>query len=288
MTTEIKSFVLPEVTWRTRFNALAAIAKKDWHTFTRYPLNIVSNILQPLVWLTPIYFMGVAFSVDGDAAGFAGYSGSGDYMSFILLGTALGNYVSAVFWGMGYSMKNEMDAGVLESNWLAPLPRPLLLVGRTFTSILFNTINSIATLLIAGLIFGFEMYSHNLMPALLSLIPMLLGLYGFGFAFAALVLLMRDANTLVDVGSFLVSLLSGENFPVKVLPRWLLPVSLVIPITYGYDLIRGYLIQTYTLLPAWQETIILIVFMFLMVYFGINVLDKLDRHVRTTGALGKH
>ena len=32
---------------------------------------------------------------------------------------------------------------------------------------------------------------------------MLLGLYGFGFAFAAIVLLMREANTLVDVSSFL-------------------------------------------------------------------------------------
>ena len=34
---------------------------------------------------------------------------------------------------------------------------------------------------------------------------MLLGLYGFGFAFAALVLILREANTLVDVSSFLVT-----------------------------------------------------------------------------------
>jgi len=28
-----------------------------------------------------------------------------------------------VFWGMGLSLKTEMDTGVLESNWMLPVPR---------------------------------------------------------------------------------------------------------------------------------------------------------------------
>ena len=83
--------------------------------------------------------MGLTFSVKGEALGFAGYSGTTDYMSFVVLGAALHNFITAVFWGMGYSLKQDMDAGVLESNWLAPVPRLLLLVGRTFTSILITT-----------------------------------------------------------------------------------------------------------------------------------------------------
>ena len=45
-----------------------AIARRDWLEFWRYPLNAISLVLQPLVWLTPVYFMGQAFSVDGKAA----------------------------------------------------------------------------------------------------------------------------------------------------------------------------------------------------------------------------
>ena len=36
------------------------------------------------------------------------YTGTVDYMSFILLGTVLSQYLSAVLWGMGYSLKNEI------------------------------------------------------------------------------------------------------------------------------------------------------------------------------------
>ena len=274
-------------TLSSHLRALWAIAVKDWRQYWRYPLNAVASVLQPVVWLTPVYFMGQAFSVNGQARGFAAYSGTADYMSFILLGTALSNFVSSVFWGMGYSLKNDMDAGVLESNWLAPVPRPLLLVGRTLTSLLVTFITSLAMLLIAGLIFGFRP-TGNALAAFLTAVPMLIGLYGFGFAFAALVLIIREANTLVDVSNFLVQLFSGSEFPVTVLPRWLLPVSLSLPLTYGYDAVRGWLLGTRTLLPLPVEVALLLVFMFVMVALGLATFARLERRVRVKGTLGQH
>jgi ABC-2 type transport system permease protein len=233
---------------KTQLRALFVIARKDWKVFWRYPLNAVSNILQPIIWVTPVYFMGQAFSTNGQALGFAAYSGSGDYMSFILLGTVLSNFILTVFWGMGYALKEDMDSGVLESNWLTPVSRILILVGRTLASLLTTTITSLMMLAIAGALFGFRP-TGNTLAAFLVAIPMLLGLYGFGFAFAAIVLLMREANTLVDVSSFLVQGLSGANFPVKSLPYWLIPISLMLPLTYGFDAVRGFLLKTNTLLP---------------------------------------
>ncbi len=263
------------------------IARKDWKVFWRYPLNAVSNIFQPIIWITPIYFMGKAFSTNGQALGFAAYSGTGDYMSFILLGTVLTNYILTVFWGMGYALKEDMDAGVLESNWLTPVSRLLILVGRTLTSLLTTTITSLIMLAIAGALFGFKP-TGNTLAAFLTAIPMLLGLYGFGFAFAAIVLLMREANTLVDVSSFLVQGLSGTNFPVQSLPYWLIPVAMMLPLTYGLDAVRGILLKTNTLLPINVEVILLIVFMVGMLWFGSWFFYRVERQVRTLGTLGQH
>jgi ABC-2 type transport system permease protein len=271
----------------TQLRALFVIARKDWKVFWRYPLNAVSNILQPIIWVTPVYFMGQAFSTNGQALGFAAYSGSGDYMSFILLGTVLSNFILTVFWGMGYALKEDMDSGVLESNWLTPVSRILILVGRTLASLLTTTITSLMMLAIAGALFGFRP-TGNTLAAFLVAIPMLLGLYGFGFAFAAIVLLMREANTLVDVSSFLVQGLSGANFPVKSLPYWLIPISLMLPLTYGFDAVRGFLLKTNTLLPLPIEVALLIVFMFVMLWFGNWVFYKVERRVRTLGTLGQH
>jgi ABC-2 type transport system permease protein len=267
--------------------ALYAIAKKDWKQYWRYPLNAVSSIFQPIIWLTPVYFMGRAFSLNGQALGFAQYSGTADYMSFILIGTVLENFINAVFWGMGYALKNDMDAGVMESNWLTPTPRLLILVGRSLTNLVVTFATSLMMLALSALVFGFHA-SGDVVRAFLPVLPMLVGLYGFGFAFAALVLLIREANAMVDMSSFLVQLFSGSNFPVNSLPRWLLPVSLALPLTYGLDAVRGFLLKTNTILPIGWEMVLLVLFMFVMLWLGSWAFRSLERRVRRLGTLGQH
>ena len=208
-------------------------------------------------------------------------------MSFILLGTVLTNFINAVFWGMGFSLKEDMDAGVLESNWLTPVPRLLILVGRSITNLTVTAVTSSLMLVLASFLFGFHV-SGDVLHAFIPVIPMMLGLYGFGFAFAALVLVMREANTMVDMSSFLLQIFSGSNFPVSSLPKWLLPVSLSLPLTYGLDAVRGFLLKTPTILPLYWELVLLIVFMIAMLWLGAWAFRSLERRVRRLGTLGQH
>jgi ABC-2 type transport system permease protein len=271
----------------SKFRAFSAIVRKDWKQYWRYPLNAVSTVFQPVIWLAPVYFMGMAFSINGKAVGFAQYSGTTDYMSFLIFGAVLGNFVNAVFWGMGYALKTDMDAGVMESNWLTPIPRLLILMGRSVTNLSVTTITSLGMLVVCYFVFGFHP-TGNLTQAVMAIAPMLIGLYGFGFAFAGLVLLMREANTLVDTSSFIVQVFSGTDFPVTVLPKWLLPISLLIPLTYGLDATRGLLLNTNTLFPIGVEIALLVVFMFVLLWFGSWVFHRVERKVRIMGTLGQH
>lgn len=278
---------LSEPTLASHLRALFALIRKDWKQYWRYPLNAISSVFHPLVWIAPVYFMGLAFSHDGKALGFAQYSGTSDFMSFILLGTMLENFINAVFWGMGYALKNDMDSGVMESNWLTPIPRLLILIGHSVTNLVVTAITSTGMLFFGSLIFGFHP-TGDVLAALLPILPMMIGLYGFGFAFAALVMLMREANTMVDLSSFLVQIFSGSNFPVNALPRYLLPVALALPLTYGLDSVRARLIGTTPLVPLNVEMILLIVFMFVMLWIGTAAFRALERRVRMLGTLGQH
>lgn len=278
---------LARPTWRSHARATLAIARKDCLRFARYPLNALFQILQPLIWLAPVYFLGRSFATAGGNPGFAAYAGVDDYMSFILLGTVISNYVSAVFWGMGFSLKTEMDSGVLESNWLTPVPRPLFLVGQTVASLAITTATSAAMLGLAWLLFGFRV-TGNLLAALVPVALLLVALYGFGFAFAALVLLLRDANTLVDVANFLVTQLSGSSFPIQILPRFLLPLSLALPLTYGYDAVRGILLGARTILPLRYELALLLGFVIVMIPAGALVFARIERRCRRLGTIGLH
>jgi ABC-2 type transport system permease protein len=85
-----------------------------------------------------------------------------------------------------------------------------------------------------------------------------------------------------------VQLVSGADFPVTVLPRWLLPLALAIPITYGFDVFRAFLIKTHTLLPVSAEIALLVAFMFAMIAFGLWIFHRLERHVRIRGTLGQY
>ena len=197
-----------QITWRSQLRAVWAIAWKNWLHFIRYPLNALFNVVQPLMWLTPVYFLGQSFKTAAGNVGFAGYTGTGDYMSFILVGSVLSSYIGSVFWGIGFALKREMDEGVMESNWLTPVPRFAFLVGQTIANLITTTITNIGILLIGWWLFGFTI-TGSLWQALGVVLPLLLALYGFGFAFAAVVLLVRDANMLVDVCDFLVSIFVG-------------------------------------------------------------------------------
>ena len=278
---------LSQINWRSHLRAALAIAKKDWLHFFRYPLNALFRVIEPIAWLTPVYFLGRSFAGSSGSSGFAAYTGTGDYMSFILVGTVLANYIAAVFWGMGYALKSEMDSGVLETNWMAPVPRLLFLVGQTLASLAITTVNSLGMLALAWLLFGFQV-SGSLLSAALALVPMLVALYGFGFAFAAIVLLLKEANTLIDVSNYLISMLSGSQFPVNVLPRFLLPLSLAIPLTYGFDAVRGTLLGTQTLLPIEQELAVLALFMIITVPLGYLIFKRIERHCKQLGTLSMH
>lgn len=272
---------------RLALRAAAAIFRRDWLIYWRYPMNAVFWLTQPFIWFTPVYFMGRSFIEDGRAAGFEAFTGTSDFMAFVLLGGIMSSYVSAVFWSIGMTLKNEMSAGVLESNWLAPVPKAVQLAGRTVFSLVSVTCESVVLMAVMWLLFRFNL-GRDVVPAVLTALPMVIGIYGFGFAFAGLVLLMREANTMIDISSYLVNLLSGSTVPVVALPRFLMVIAMAIPLTYGYDAVRGILLGTRTLLPLHVEQAILVGFMGVMIALGLWAFGLVERRCRRLGTISMH
>ena len=271
------------LTCRTLLN----VAQKDTRLMLRYPLNVASRVFEPLVWLAPVYFLDRAFSVDGAAAGFAAWTGAADYMSFIIVGWVLSSFVSAVMWGMGFSLKTEMDQGILESNWVGPVSPSVLLVGRTLASIALTSLTTLGFLALAVPLFGVSVRG-GLLPAAALALPVVISLYGFGFLLAGIVLRLRDANTLVDVSNFVLGLVSGRDFPVAVLPRAVAILSLLLPLTYGYDGIRAILLGTRSLLPLPLQGAVVVAFMAVTVVAGQYALRRLEYRTRVEGSLAQH
>ncbi|MDP2872229.1 MAG: ABC transporter permease [Bacillota bacterium] len=273
--------------WPQHLRALGAIFRKDLQVFMSYPVNAVMRILEPLMWMTPVYFMARSFAVDGVNIGLRAYTGTTDYVAFFVLGAAISSYVSAVFWGMGFALKNEMDTGVLESNWLTPAPLLVQMLGRSLFSLFLTTVNMLMIGCCVWLLFGFE-FTGRVLPALLTVAPLLVALYGFGLGLAGVVLITNNANNIIDLVSNNITILSGAHFPVTVLPRPLLAISLALPLTYAYDAVRGQLLGTTTLMPIAMAQAILVAFMFVTVTAGLIVFGRIQDRCRQMGTLAHH
>lgn len=262
-----------------------AVFRQRWRNNLRYPVSFISqSLIGPISWLAPAYFLGRAFAPDGQVPGLAAYIGSADYMTFLLVGNVVGQFISGVLWGMGYSLKLQMDQGVLEANWLTPAPRFAQLVGQSLFNLIYTAMQMAIGLLAATFLFGFHP-NGSFWLATGYLVPVFVGLYGFGFAFAGLTLLMRDPNALIDMSDFGINFLSGQQFPIAVLPAALVAVSLVLPSTYAVDGLRGILMHTKTLLPLGTEFALLCGLAVVLLFAGRLAFSWLERYCRVRGTL---
>lgn len=273
--------------FRQNMAVLWAVVRKEWLIHTRYPMNLIMRFVEPLMWMTPVYFLGMSFSENGQAVGFAGSTGTNDFIGYILLGSVVGSYVSAVFWGLGFSLKQEMEQGTLESVWLTPNSRLWLLVGRSIIGVVITGLNTISVMVAAYFLFGFQI-GDAIGKALLILVPTVIGLYGLGIAYAGVVLLLRDANTLTDIGSYMLNLLSGQDFPVTSLPKALLVVGMTLPMTYAIDLLRTLLLNTEPLVAVPISVAVIAGSTVVFLAVGRRVFRRIDAKVRRMGTLATH
>lgn len=269
------------------FNVFRARFLISMKIYFRYPVNFVMTLFEPIMWLSPFYFMGKSFSSNGKLAGFEKYTGNSDFMSFLVVGFMITSYVSTVFWTMGFSLKEEMRQGVLESNWSAPVNRVVLMISKSLFQFCAATFEVILTGIVCHFAFGFTITS-GLLKAILFLIPGIIGMLGMGLAVGALVLLAKEANGIIDMANSIISALSGSYFPVKVMPKGLLFLSFAIPLTYIYDSSRAILNGQTPLLSLQIEFVIIIAAMFIFLALGSFIFMRVERKCRELGILGTH
>lgn len=255
--------------------------------YFRYPINIIMTLIEPLIWLTPFYFMAKTFEVDGKIQGFEQYTGNSNVMGFAVLGFMISSYVSVVFWAMGFSLREEMEQGVLESNWSSPANRIVLMVSKSLFQFCAATFEIVLTGIVCHFAFGFTMNSQ-ILRAIGYLIPGLIGMLGLGMAVGALVLMAKNAQPIIDITNSLVMGFSGTFFPIKVMPKGFLFISLVLPITYVYDSTRSILLGQEPLFPLDKEFRIIVISMLALCILGNWIFMKVERRCRMIGDLGTH
>jgi ABC-2 type transport system permease protein len=120
---------------------------------------------------------------------------------------------------------------------LAPISLELLMLAKTTGAILFGTVNAFVPIVIALFLTDLSALNWTIMvPAviLVAVSSTFLGLF-----IAVSVKEVFETQTFSNFFRFPMIFLCGLFFPIASIPLFLRPLSYVLPLTYGTDIIRG-------------------------------------------------
>ncbi|MFZ7124707.1 MAG: ABC transporter permease [Desulfobacterales bacterium] len=198
------------------------ILLKDMRTYYLKPPNISWGIIFPLAWT------GMFFIRSGSGLGSIPMLLPGVVAVSILFGTTSMLAVTVTF-----EKKNRSFERLL----LAPIPLELLMLAKTSGAILFGIANAFVPVVMALFITDISGIAWRAFVPAVVLIAVASTFQGLFIAVA--VSEVFEAQTFSNFFRFPMIFLCGLFFPIEKLPVFLKPLSHLIPLTYGADVLHG-------------------------------------------------
>jgi len=198
------------------------ILVKDMRTYYLKPPNVSWGLIFPLAWT------GMFFIKSGSGIGSIPVLLPGVVAVSILFGTTSMLAVTVTF-----EKKNRSFERLL----LAPIPFEILMLAKTSGAILFGVANAFVPVVMAAFLTDLsQVVWWMFVPAvlLIAVASTFLGLF-----IAVAVSEVFEAQTFSNFFRFPMIFLCGLFFPVEKLPIFLKPLSYVLPLTYGADMLHG-------------------------------------------------
>lgn len=269
--------------------ALAAVARRSWLLFVRYPSWVIAFFIWPLIFPLSYFLTGRALA-GPDGSGlklFAQAAGTSDFLGFIAIGTMVWMWQNVVLWNVGTDLREEQMRGTLETNWLTPAWRFSFLLGSSFTHMVTMIFFMLVAGLEYGLIFGVRFQGSPLLTLLIILVS-IPSIYGLGFAFASLVITAREANAFVFLVRGLVMIFCGITFPLSVMPGWMQAVGYCLPSTYTIHAMRAVLLNGADFSAILPDLQALLLFGIALLAAGYLLFNWMERRSRQTGAISQY
>lgn len=220
------------------------------------PPNISWGIIFPFAW-TLMFFVRskTAFDIWSILPGVVSMS--------ILFGTTSMLAVTITF---------ERKSRSFERLLLAPLSLNLLMLAKTTGAIIFGVLNAFVPLVFA--LFLTDLSGISWLPTLAGILLMAISSTFLGLFIAVSVSEAFEAQTFSNFLRFPMVFLCGLFIPLRELPVFIRPLSYILPLTYGTDILKTFMTGEGDILP-WLSFLVLFGFsLFLFLFSMKNVKRK--------------
>ncbi len=248
----------------------------------------LTDLLMPsAVAFVPII---LARALAGQEAGayFVQYTDTANFAGFLLIGGGAFLLITRALWGFGHWLRQEMQAGTLESLYLTPTSMATILAGVALAFILYSALFFAGAMLVGALLFQIAFQTQVLPLALLFLLVGLPPLYGLALLYGALVLRLKETDAFMQLAQWLSTLLVGVYFPVSLFPMALRIASYLFPPTWLTHGLRSSLLGiSYFTRSVWLDLGILLIFCLVIPLLSYGVFVRTEKTLRMNSGLGE-
>lgn len=229
------------------------------------------------IWaVRPLFELGIAALIYG--------AGHPALLRYVVVALAANAFVMNAIFFVGEILDRERVNGTLVGLFLAPCPRASWLSGFALVGLGEAALIAAATLLYGRALYGVR-YDPDPAAVAVALTLFLVALWGMGFVFSAVGLVLKKSNQFSNLIYPFVVLLGGVYYPVSLLPAWLRMPARALPFGYGMQALADAALYHRGLRDLMPQLLPLTLFALALPCAGLLAFRLLERLVRERGEL---
>ena len=205
-----------------RWIAFSSIFAKDMRAYYLKPPNVSWGIIFPLAW-TGMFFIRSGMGIESVL----------DLLPGVVTISILFGTTSLLSVTLTFERRNRSFERLL----LAPISLETLMLAKTSGAILFGIVNAFIPIAIAAFLADMSGITWYLVVPAIILIGIVSTFLGLFISVSASEVF--EAQTFSNFFRFPMIFLCGLFFPVMLLPIFIRPLSFILPVTYGVDILQG-------------------------------------------------
>ncbi len=250
-----------------------------------YRLRYVMQFLTLAIPLIGFYFMSRVFH-DQEISAVGRYGGN--YMTFLLVGTAVTLYGSIALRSVTGVLAGAQRSGTLEILLLTRTPFPVMMLGWTLYPFIKSTLGIAVYVLGGFLLIGISFSNANPAAALLTLLLIMVVMGSIGLISAAFLVVFKQGDPFTGLFLLVGALLAGTVYPVSVLPSWLITISRMFPQTHALEAARMTMLKGYSLGDVSTDLGVLLIYAVVLLPLSVVIFRAALRRAKREGSLAQY
>jgi ABC-2 type transport system permease protein len=206
--------------------------------------------------------------------------------TILLVGAVIWAYLGIIFEILTETVAWERWEGTIEYTFMAPLSRPVHLLGMGLFAIGYGVVRAVLLFGVVAAFFSLHLPDANYVAAVVLLIIASISFIGIGMMTAVLPLISPEKGTQLGfVAQGLLLVVSGVYYPVSVLPGWMQAIATISPATYALHGCRAAILEGAGLSDMWTEIWALLVIGAVSVPLGLFTFRTGERYAKKHGKL---